>query len=98
MSPSSFAFALLICPGVARAQTPATTADPVQEPSNSIQLPYLDQTIIEEGDFELLHIDGTLVGPRIHMDVERRPKRGPGWIQLRQDFSTEMSDSTSQIR
>ncbi|NOY27672.1 MAG: hypothetical protein GXP62_17545 [Oligoflexia bacterium] len=98
MSPSSFALAVLLCPGAALAQTQATKDLPVQEPSPATGVQYQDRTILDAGDFEILHIDGTLVGPRIHMDTERQHKRGPGWIRLRRDFSTEMSDSTTQIR
>ena len=57
-----------------------------------------DITEIEEDDWDIVRVDGQLVGPDGELIVEtKRPKFAP-MIHLRTDFSVEMSDSVADVK
>ena len=87
MSRPLVALAALLCPTLAFAQA--------DQPEPSVVIPA--ETVIDEGDFRDLRIDGILVGPSIDIYIAPARKGFPSWVELRKDFTAEMSASVDEI-
>lgn len=69
-----------------------------QSPSSEpvILIPAVQE--LTEGEFDLLNVEGRLLGPATITSSERRAARFPSWVQLRQDFQAELRDSLTELK
>lgn len=89
MHPGPLALALLLAPRPALAQAEQ------DGPAPQIIVPA--RTVIDEHEFRELQVDGAVSGPGMILSSERTVRQGPNWIELRSDFSREMSASVAEI-
>lgn len=87
MSRSLVALAALLCPTLALAQA--------DQPEPDVVIPA--ETVLDEGDFHDLRIEGTMIGPGIDIYIAPTRKPFPSWVELRRDFRAEMSASVDEI-
>ena len=59
---------------------------------------YASETVLEEGAFRDLKVEGELVGPGGVVTMERRIATFPPMVRLRTDFAQEMVESLDEIR
>jgi len=83
---------LLLPSSLAQAQT----RQAVQEPSAPSTI-VAATTVIEEGDFQELQIDGQLVSPHLALATERGTRAFPSWVQVRRSFNDRLAASVAEI-
>jgi hypothetical protein len=59
---------------------------------------YASETVLEEGAFRDLKVEGEMVGPGGVVTMERRIATFPPMVRLRTDFAQEMVESLDEIR
>lgn len=59
---------------------------------------YAAETVVDEGAFRDLRVEGALVGPGGVVSMERRVATFPPMVRLRTDFAQEMVESLDEIR
>ncbi len=59
---------------------------------------YASETVLDEGAFRDLKVEGEMVGPRGVVTMARRVATFPPMVRLRTDFAQEMVESLDEIR